>query len=538
MTRNSQAQLLINNEELIILPKDVLEAKSNFFRESFRADDNITKINILTKYPRELTLILQKIVSNEELTFDEFNNPIFSEIINEYGFEYPSSETDNMNFFNDNYLIDLPDTSNLQIPTTIIDNFHIFKRYNSYKSKIYYRCSNYKFCKCKLTVWDDNKIYINEHCEQCKPIVMINNQEDINIYNNLLNFIDRFNNTNLTIENIILNLYKDDRFKDYCLNISTQCLRKIIKSRLKVMNSKNTSIHSSIPEDKILWEDGEYFIIYQVCIPKKMIIFVSKNIKNNIKIMQNFFIDGTFRSAPKSFYQLLSCFGYREDIKMHVPIFFALLDDKKIESYKECFQFVKNWLKIDKVKSFMVDFEKSLVLSIEEIFNPEKIYGCYFHYCQCIIRKLMKLYGKKQNHKFKLIRESILMFPYLTETAKNSLFNEIKTISELKEFIKYFEKNWVNGLYAKMLENPTKNGDRTNNTMECFHSYLSRKIPYSHPSLSQIIDIIREFCELTNNTENVFMAEGIEKKHEYKRVPLENKALFLAKKAKDLFNKN
>jgi len=44
------------------------------------------------------------------------------------------------------------------------------------------------------------------------------------------------------------------------------------------------------------------------------------------------------------------------------------------------------------VKEFVIDFEKAVWLAIEDVFGEEvKVFGCGFHWTQCIFRRFKKI---------------------------------------------------------------------------------------------------------------------------------------------------
>ena len=50
------------------------------------------------------------------------------------------------------------------------------------------------------------------------------------------------------------------------------------------------------------------------------------------------FVDGTFKVAPKNWYQLLNIFGYDNKHNFYMPLAFIILSSKSEEIYNEVFQ--------------------------------------------------------------------------------------------------------------------------------------------------------------------------------------------------------
>ena len=88
------------------------------------------------------------------------------------------------------------------------------------------------------------------------------------------------------------------------------------------------------------------------------------------------FIDDTFKSSPRNFYQILNIIGYIPKKDLFIPIFSSLL----VASLN---------LKIDFAKiKFMADYEINLRNAIIKIFPNSEIMGCYFHYIKNLYNKL------------------------------------------------------------------------------------------------------------------------------------------------------
>ena len=69
---------------------------------------------------------------------------------------------------------------------------------------------------------------------------------------------------------------------------------------------------------------------------EKIICFSTNFQLNILKEINMIFIDGTFKTSPRNFYQILNIVGYSEQNDLFIPIFTALLTSKteKIYNYK------------------------------------------------------------------------------------------------------------------------------------------------------------------------------------------------------------
>ena len=130
---------------------------------------------------------------------------------------------------------------------------------------------------------------------------------------------------------------------------------------------------------------------------EKYIIFMSEFQINFFGNVCELFIDGTFKVAPKNWYQVLNIFGYDKKQDFYMPLAFIILSSKSEEIYNEVFHKLVQLIKYHtNIKTFenikiMSDFEIGLRRSIKSNFDFCILEGCYFHYCKAIWKKILKL---------------------------------------------------------------------------------------------------------------------------------------------------
>jgi hypothetical protein len=134
------------------------------------------------------------------------------------------------------------------------------------------------------------------------------------------------------------------------------------------------------------------------------LIFITTTFQLNLLTECNIlFIDGTFRSAPKSFYQVLNLIGHLNDKNLLLPIVSIIMKNKTELSYIITFEnlkliFFENNIKIDFNKIYFIcDFEIALRNAIKYCFPDNIIIGCYFHYVKAIVNKFKELGLLKKN---------------------------------------------------------------------------------------------------------------------------------------------
>ena len=100
--------------------------------------------------------------------------------------------------------------------------------------------------------------------------------------------------------------------------------------------------------------------------------------------MLHIYIDGTFITT-KEFYQLLIILFYDKLTKTKIPAVYILTNNKYLNFYIKIFKKIKNLITIENSvklnwKSITIDYESSLIESVNKVFNNIHIIGCMFHY--------------------------------------------------------------------------------------------------------------------------------------------------------------
>lgn len=117
------------------------------------------------------------------------------------------------------------------------------------------------------------------------------------------------------------------------------------------------------------------------------------------------FIDGTFKSFPISYSQVLNIIGVIKKENISIPILSVIMKYKYEISYINMFANLKLMLTeysidVDFSKIYMMsDYEKSLRKAIKKEFPNTPLLGCYFHFSKAIIKKYKEL-GLLKKKKF------------------------------------------------------------------------------------------------------------------------------------------
>jgi len=117
---------------------------------------------------------------------------------------------------------------------------------------------------------------------------------------------------------------------------------------------------------------------------EEIVILGSKYMLSLLDNSEFIFIDGTFKTAAKGYYQLLVVMILDEQTNMFVPIIYGLLTSKTQDIYEYFFFLLqlicsKNEVLI-KAKKAVMDLEEGLHNGWKKVFPQIQIIPCFFHY--------------------------------------------------------------------------------------------------------------------------------------------------------------
>ena len=162
---------------------------------------------------------------------------------------------------------------------------------------------------------------------------------------------------------------------------------------------------------------------------KNVVIFTSKPQLELFETCSKGSCDGNFKIAPTNYSQIfIFMLKFETDAKKNlgkwIPVAFALLPSKEESSYKLFFHMLKfHLMKMNmniKLEKLIVDFELGIQLGALSAWENLLILACYFHYGQCLLRKVQadKMFEnyKNENDIQEFVRQcSALPFVRLNE---------------------------------------------------------------------------------------------------------------------------
>ncbi|QQP52192.1 Uncharacterized protein FKW44_004253 [Caligus rogercresseyi] len=355
--------------------------------------------------------------------------------------------------------------------------------------RTYWKCDKRGICKGRAIVYEEKINITQNHSHppdqkenEAKKII-----SDIKIMSS---------STSSSTSNIINECISKSNI-DICTKLPKQDSLKQTVRRTRASILRAEDYNKTIKGEKFLMLEKEDIMIYS-----------TETNFNTLRKYKRWFCDGTFDSAPtgKQLYTIHSLVG----INKTLPLVYCITNNRNEETYSIIFNFIKN--KEIVPISITIDFERAAINEIKNVFPEAKIYGCFFHFGQCLWRKLQGLglqnWYKNENNQHIIKKFQALAFlpPDTVHDVFNQLINSIndETDEILSDFLQYFETTWLGIVQRGRRRRPTfdidlwnvfermeRNLPRTNNSVEGWHNAFHMRLQICHPTLQKLLQKIR-----------------------------------------------
>jgi hypothetical protein len=298
-----------------------------------------------------------------------------------------------------------------------------------------------------------------------------------------------------------------------------QNLKRLVKRARRLNESVYPTNPTSraqivIPEQLKKTLKNSNFILYDSGIgdANRIIIFGTQANLDMLKTSNHWYGDGTFKTCPSLFDQIYTIHAHLPVSHTITPLLYVLMPNKEQSTYVRALTEIKNLLGDFTPETIMMDFEKAAQNAFSQVFEGIIIRGCFFHFSQCLWRKIQQcpevreLYIEEAQFALYLRRFAALAFVHsLDVIMKYEELMECPFIIQhaniLEEFNSYFEDTWIgrprlNGTRRPPLfpinvwscyENVLYDLGKTNNTCEAWHRAFSSFISGSHPTIYSFI---------------------------------------------------
>jgi len=414
------------------------------------------------------------------------------------------------------------------IPKSIIlDNFTYSFKEKKKNQEYAYRCKNRK-CGVIISINEVNllkiinnipnsnleytKVSKKDHsCDKGNIITNTNNAKSIKETKDLA--------SNIIRQNIEKSLYWHIKnLKDNNINLSYIQIKNLLQQLREECYPNNEDFLIDISKIRITFSENNnnlknipFCMINANILNKKknrqekFILFTSEVQIKKIQDCEQLFMDGTFHSCPKNYYQLYNIIGKEKNSGVILPLIFIITTNKSYSLYYNIFSYIKSLineysLEINFKKMFiMMDFEKPSRKAIKDIFPECNLMGCFFHFSKALWNKAKKkgLLKKEYFKKTYTLIFSLKIYIFIRESEKEEYLKEIKNYfkenQKFKSLIDYFEKYWSKNNFLNFEKCDSKDiMERTDNICETFHNKLNNLVGNPHPKISFLIEKIKD----------------------------------------------
>jgi hypothetical protein len=263
------------------------------------------------------------------------------------------------------------------------------------------------------------------------------------------------------------------------------------RTRLKFLGLAKSEF--TVLEDvKIANIISQIFLVFDDGTNDKMLIFstlISRQyLESSAGQEKQYFGDGTFKSTPRPFYQIYSIHIDASPDRRStnvIPVVFALLPNKREETYYRLFSFLRQTLNMT-IDKFKCDFETAVINACKAVFPDVQLTGCHFHFARAVNKK-----AKSLNMVTNEEREIVTLcanLPLLPAAEINNCWLDILDMAPnthtMLIFKQYMERQWIR--LGGSIISCAQDRHRTNNPVEGFHRRLNTRMP-RNPTLMRFL---------------------------------------------------
>uniref|UniRef100_A0A0P4VQ93 MULE transposase domain-containing protein n=1 Tax=Scylla olivacea TaxID=85551 RepID=A0A0P4VQ93_SCYOL len=301
-----------------------------------------------------------------------------------------------------------------------------------------------------------------------------------------------------------LHTFPENELESGDLRSIAQSLYRERRKAYPVLPKTREEVHRALNSMNTTTTKGEDFILENNPYSGMVIISCITNLAFLANNAEEIFVDGTFKSCPKFFYQLYTIHGLCKG--HYIPLVYALLPGQSEDIYRKlwkCLNDICNSKNMQLEPSVIhVDFEFAMLTVLRERFPTAVIKCCRFHLGQAWWRKIQNL-GLSKDYKDtnsdigQWLKLSFGLHFIDPTDVEDCFVEEVMTEAPQDErcirFADYLVDNYVTAesRYPPVLwaEIPS-NTKRKNNVAESFHAHFNEQFYASHPSIFVFMDVL------------------------------------------------
>lgn len=385
----------------------------------------------------------------------------------------------------------------------LVRHGYMYNLHRENKSGSVWRCSN-RSCSATIKISENIDIRIlHEAAHKCQP--NIEKTEVIKIVN-LCKEVAA--NTSTPMPQVYEEAFQATKDAGYDILNAIPKFSNISRTLYNVRNRELNvpKTHFSRCEDVIIPQKYKHsFLLFDDdSEPENRIIaFCTETARETITNIQTFFLDGTFSSCCKPFYQLYCIHGdvNSDDNNSNiVPLIYVLMSNKQERSYERLFTSLMQNLPTWTPLTIIVDFEIAVINVIKKIFPDVKLLGCNFHFKQALAKKAHALQLNDIEEK-----RHLAMCAALAHIKKQDIEDAWLHIMEnapqndaVTKFNDYFVAQWLENNSIEFIWNVHGARHRTINLAEAWHKRLNNKMGKRKPKMLQFLDTLKNEADHIN----------------------------------------
>ncbi|XP_022831335.1 uncharacterized protein LOC111359874 [Spodoptera litura] len=237
----------------------------------------------------------------------------------------------------------------------------------------------------------------------------------------------------------------------------------------------------------------------------RIIGFASQEGRQRMATIRDFYADGTFKCCIKPFYQLYVIHGDLSNDSENsyiIPLVYVLLMSKKEKTYTTMFRLIKAQIPNWNPKKIVIDFEKAVMNSIQTVLPNTEIKGCYFHFCQALVKRAKQLKVTKNRNQLKHLALCLalpLLPEHLIDDAYLYIMEDCPRENNITKFNDYLVKTWLEGgKFPTHIWNVCGQKNRTTNALESWHATINRFIPNKKINMLKLLHVLKRDALLQN----------------------------------------
>ncbi|XP_065324842.1 uncharacterized protein LOC135931557 [Gordionus sp. m RMFG-2023] len=421
--------------------------------------------------------------------------------MNNYGF------AESLIDFNENiHIFEEPTFIDSQKGKSLLFFLNFLYRYNgTYRNTIYYRCLK---ADCKVTCKYIQGYTISKMHEHQNHAILFHKLKTLQTVKATVQQNPLDTRMNIYLKALNQQCSEDPDIINYpgalppFISFKNTINRILKQTRPNIPISNDTIV---LTTELITTFSGDSFLIKN----NKLIVFGFVMLVSLSSYTKFIYMDGTFYTCPRFFSQLYTIhIMYNQTM---IPIIYALLPDKRKESYIELFQIIVEYGTLNGIQfspdMAQTDYEAGAISALQFVFPNILVKGCFVHFTQAIWRKvqhlgLVKQY-KEETAVYTIVRRMSVLplckredIQVVCDSCVDLAANDPLILS----FLIYMDTTWINSdaIFPHQIWTRYKiQGPRSNNHLEGYHHSLKRMAKNAHPDIYSLIRVLKDNQRLT-----------------------------------------